>query len=112
MRAISSFRLEAGISTFWCRARIALRIRASLAATGSVNFIRFASPSHNRLVKLTVLIRHASSVFRRALFPFQLGLFGRRPTTDDDSLPGRLQNSRNFSTQCQPAETQAADSEL
>src|SRR5207237_8575137 len=44
IRAISVFRLEAGISTFWCRARIALRIRVSMSATGSVNFIRFASP--------------------------------------------------------------------
>jgi hypothetical protein len=31
--------LEAGISTFWCRARIALRMRASMSATGSVNLI-------------------------------------------------------------------------
>jgi hypothetical protein len=33
------FSLEAGISTFWCRARIALRMRASMSATGSVNLI-------------------------------------------------------------------------
>src|ERR1700748_3617430 len=39
MRAISSFSFEAGTSTFWCRARIALRIRVSMSATGSVNFI-------------------------------------------------------------------------
>src|SRR5580704_12707413 len=31
MRAISSFSLEAGISTFWCRALIALRIRVSIS---------------------------------------------------------------------------------
>jgi len=31
--------LEAGTSTFWCRARIALRMRASMSATGSVNLI-------------------------------------------------------------------------
>src|SRR5271170_7344258 len=40
MRAISSFSLEAGISTFWCRALIALRIRVSISATGSVNLMR------------------------------------------------------------------------
>src|SRR5271169_6350352 len=40
MRAISSFNLEAGISTFWCRALIALRIRVSISATGSVNLMR------------------------------------------------------------------------
>src|SRR5271170_6918703 len=39
MRAISVFSLEAGISTFWCRAIIALRIRVSMSATGSVNLI-------------------------------------------------------------------------
>src|SRR5712692_4551673 len=39
MRAISSFSLEAGTSTFWCRALIALRMRASMSATGSVNLI-------------------------------------------------------------------------
>src|SRR5271154_6086663 len=40
IRAISSFSLEAGISTFWCRALIALRIRVSISATGSVNLMR------------------------------------------------------------------------
>src|SRR5580704_10873300 len=40
MRAISSFSLEAGISTFWCRALIALRIRVNISATGSVNLMR------------------------------------------------------------------------
>src|SRR5580704_523464 len=39
MRAISSFSLEAGISTFWWRALIALRMRVSMSATGSVNLI-------------------------------------------------------------------------
>src|SRR5690242_8328517 len=39
MRAISSFSLETGTSTFWCRAPIALRMRASKSATGSVNLI-------------------------------------------------------------------------
>src|SRR5581483_451616 len=39
MRAISSFNLEAGISTFWCRALIELRMRVSMSATGSVNLI-------------------------------------------------------------------------
>src|SRR2546428_3982674 len=46
MRAISSFSLEAGTSTFWCRARIALRIRVSMSATGSVNFIALLLLSH------------------------------------------------------------------
>src|SRR5215469_4196804 len=46
MRAISTFSLEAGISTFWCRALAALRIRASMSATGSVNLIVCFSSSH------------------------------------------------------------------
>src|SRR6185437_9740105 len=39
MRAISSFSLEAGTSSFWCRAEIELRMRASKSATGSVKLI-------------------------------------------------------------------------
>src|SRR6266853_1598938 len=39
MRAISSFNLEAGTSTFWCLELIALRIRDSISATGSVNLM-------------------------------------------------------------------------
>src|SRR5215469_4971268 len=39
MRAITSFRREAGMSTFWCRAWSALRTRVSMSATGSVNLI-------------------------------------------------------------------------
>jgi hypothetical protein len=41
MRAISNLSLEAGISTFWCRAEAALRIRASMSATGSVSLMVF-----------------------------------------------------------------------
>src|SRR5438270_13888589 len=46
MRAISSFRREAGISTFWCRAWSALRTRVSMSATGSVNLIVCFSSCH------------------------------------------------------------------
>ena len=37
--AISCFSLEAGMSTFWWRALMALRTRASMSATGSVKFM-------------------------------------------------------------------------
>src|SRR4051794_17589897 len=40
MRAISTFRREVGIWTFSCSALLALRMRASMSATGSVNIAR------------------------------------------------------------------------
>src|ERR671937_1666892 len=40
MRAISSLRREVGISTRSCIALLALRIRASMSATGSVSIAR------------------------------------------------------------------------
>src|SRR5580765_3948039 len=91
MRAISSFSLEAGTSTFWCRARIALRIRVSISATGSVNFIRFASPQ-----------------------PPVLSAFSGEPATArvPNHLPRRLRNPRNLPAQRQPTETQTAQPEL
>src|SRR5271155_1007360 len=46
MRAISTFSLEAGTSTFWCRACSALRTLVSISATGSVNLIVCFSSRH------------------------------------------------------------------
>jgi hypothetical protein len=46
MRAISSFKREAGMSTFWCRAWSAFRTRVNISATGSVNLIVCFSSSH------------------------------------------------------------------
>src|SRR5215470_100342 len=80
MRAISDFRLEAGTSTFWCRARIALRIRASMSATGSVNFIRFASPCP---LSWAITTEDAHPKFR-ALRTFEWGF----PYQDDFETPG------------------------
>src|SRR5258708_40347557 len=97
MRAISSFSLEAGTSTFWCRARIALRIRASMSATGSVKFIAL------------LLLGHSFSPFQRRTSngPCSAGSLARVVV-----LPRRFRNAGNFTAQCQPAETQAAESEL
>src|SRR6478736_9457711 len=39
MRAISIFSLEAGISAFSCSALLALRMRVSMSATGSVSIL-------------------------------------------------------------------------
>src|SRR5205823_345767 len=111
MRAISVFRLEAGISTFWCRARIALRIRVSMSATGSVNFIRFASPQPPVLSALAenqrwLLTLHSLFVVGRSPSPRMAAIFGRRPTTflyhDDYETPGispRNANPRKHSRQ-------------
>src|SRR5678816_3479367 len=50
MRAISTLSFDAGTSTFWCRARIELRMRVSMSATGSVNLI-LVSPHVARLLQ-------------------------------------------------------------
>src|SRR5262245_27919335 len=104
MRAISTFSLEAGISTFWCRARIELRMRASMSATGSVNLIVcFSSirPFAPRLAEN--LQRLATSVVGQ-----------KRPTTKTThrSLPGRLRNPGNLALQREPAEAKPAYPEL
>src|SRR5438045_6308130 len=46
MRAISCFRREAGISTCSCSALLALRMRASMSATGSVSIASPAALCH------------------------------------------------------------------
>src|SRR6266568_4279079 len=102
MRAISVFRLEVGTSTFWCRARIALRIRVNMSATGSVNFIallllsRPFSPPQQRTCNGPCNFGCPILNFASAA-KFWGG--------DLDLLPGRLRNSRNLAAQCQSAET-------
>src|ERR1051326_525549 len=102
MRAISTLSLEAGTSTFWCRALIALRMRANISATGSVNLIvllllssPFASLHHEEPA--------AASIFH-CIVPIGLAM--------SHDLPRRFRNARNFSTQGQPAETKAANTKL
>src|SRR5438132_437755 len=55
MRAISSFKREVGISTFSCSALFALRMRASMSATGSV--IIAGSPRTLRHARDHALVR-------------------------------------------------------
>src|SRR5262249_25093639 len=99
MRAISVFRLEAGTSTFCCRALIALRMRASMSATGSVNFIRFASPCP---------LSWVSHLFACPVLNFaHFASLGRGL-----SSPGRLRNAGYLPAQRQPAEAQPADTKL
>src|SRR5664279_1114324 len=49
MRAISTFNLERGTSTFWCRALIALRTRVRKSATGSVKLMLAISSNRRPL---------------------------------------------------------------
>src|SRR5579872_7251915 len=118
MRAISSFSLEAGTSTFWCRARIALRIRASISATGSVKFIFYFSSNH----PFSPPQRRTSDGLQRQtsgapLVPwcpilnfahFAKFRVGRR----NQNLPGSLSHSRNLPAQRQPTEAQSAQPKL
>src|SRR6266542_5846464 len=116
MRAISSFSLEAGTSTFWCRARIALRIRVSMSATGSVNFIVLLLLSH----PFSPPQRRTSDGFllSTTCHPQPLSFGGQESRPADRLarrariLPGRLCNPGYFATQRQPAEAQAANSKL
>src|ERR1700679_2485392 len=88
MRAISVFSLEAGTSSFWWRARIALRMRARKSATGSVRLI--PSPS----------------------FPVRPAR-GRKPAEMvKQFLPARLHYAGDFALQRQSTEAQTADAEL
>src|SRR5690349_20486602 len=101
MRAISAFSLEAGTSTFWCRARIALRMRASMSATGSVNLI-LVSPQVARLLQLVYCRRTCGDVVcTRAIFAQAVRY-----------LPGPLRNARNLSSQRETTEAQTANAEL
>src|SRR5438445_6846892 len=115
MRAISSFRLEAGTSTFWCLARMALRIRASMSATGSVNLM-FCFSSSRPVASASYVLWTEN--LRRPCFtaPHRIvccaGLAcslreGRRAY-----LPRRLGNTRDLPTQRQTAEAEPADAEL
>src|SRR5215470_15278073 len=126
MRAISVFSLEAGISTFWCRERIALRMRASMSATGSVSLIFcFSSPPVRSLYRENPRRLASSSLSSCARRPLSrtgperaapmLAPFASRNRAYDAPpyhLPRRLRNSRNLAAQRQLPETQPADAEL
>src|SRR5579862_2398270 len=106
IRAISTFRREAGTSTFWCRACSALRTLVSISATGSVNLIvcfssrRPFAPSYGEPAA-------ASYCYFLQVISNETIL-----VTRERALPGRLRHSRDLAAQCQSAETQAADTKL
>src|SRR5215472_11064740 len=120
MRAISSFNLESGTSTFWWRALIALRTRVRKSATGSVKLMLcfssyrrpFAFVSGSpvmRSARIRVGERTSRDVLSSA---FQCDRAAPGPLSVPFHLPRALRNSRNFSLERQTAEAQTADAEL
>src|SRR5882672_4735443 len=119
MRAISALSLEAGISTFWCRAWSALRNRVNISATGSVNLIvllLLELPSVCRDGGACVSRRGTrnGSVSRRALTTARRVLPMSQPDfhSKPNQLPGRLHDAWNLALERERAEAQAADAEL
>src|ERR1044072_2175738 len=96
MRAISSFSFDAGMSTRECLAAIALRIRVSMSAIGSVitqtpkQMLDVGCQMSVRRQPLTSNIQHLTSAL----------------------LPARLDDARNLPLECQFAEADAAQLEL
>src|SRR5207302_9063629 len=97
---ISSFRREAGTSTFWCRAWSAFRTRVNMSATGSVNLIVCFSSSHpfaprpaENLQRLPtsscccLLSGHPSHDFRPAKDLYTSSAFADKPVTRTTSKP-------------------------
>src|SRR5580704_11585299 len=123
MRAISTFSLEAGTSTFWCRACSALRTLVSISATGSVNLIVCFSSRHpfaplsTENLRQLVLLRHpqrdASCLAKDLGAPRDHSrALCENSRVRRASLPGRLRDSRNLPAQRQLPEAQPAQSEL
>src|SRR5580704_5507973 len=136
MRAISTFSLEAGTSTFWCRACSALRTLVSMSATGSVNLIvcfssrhPFAPPSAENLRQLPYLF--TTVILSETLFCLAKSLSracrgdlvaprdhsrvlceNAKSRVQRASLPRRLRHARNLPLQRQLPEAQAAQPEL
>src|SRR6476660_9062827 len=85
IRAISSFKREAGTSTFWWRAWSALRTLVSMSATGSVNLIVCFSLSHpfapHPAENLQRLVHQSFAVNRLALACSHV--VANEPTTSD-----------------------------
>src|SRR5215469_13368111 len=114
MRAISSFKRDAGMSTFWCRAWSALRTLVSISATGSVNLIVCFSLSHpfappiaenlQRLVPANLLPANFTQTRQWQRLSRFSPAYHR--------LPRRLRNPWNLPTERQLPEAQAANAEL
>src|SRR5271166_4446403 len=133
MRAISSFSLESGTSTFWCRALMALRTRVRKSATGSVKLmldvssnrrpLAFLSGSNSggppRALSLRVMgLKRTSRDVLTGSAGLQAGstpltsIFARADFSPRGKLPRRLRNAGNFPLERQAAEAQTAEAEL
>src|ERR1017187_968047 len=119
MRAISSFKREAGISTFWCRAWSAFRTRVSMSATGSVNLIVCFSSSHPFAPRRAR--RTCGSIFLHpTLVTLNETLGSNHPRllranksrAWPASLPRRLRNPWNLPAQRELPEAESANAEL
>src|ERR1017187_5172637 len=110
MRAISTFSLECGTSTFWCRALMALRTRVKKSETGSVKLMLYISSNRRSLAFARTVRASASSTL------------GKEPAPTDylttlhqllaTALPTRLHDPGNLALQGQTTEAQTADTEL
>src|ERR671934_790028 len=87
MRAMPSLRREVGISARSCNARFALRMRASMSATGSVNMLLPPLPSE---------------------------AMGQTPLGENAPAfsPARFRHARDDALVCQVAQTDPAEPEL
>src|SRR5258708_31572809 len=112
MRAISTFRREAGTSTFWCRACSALRTLVNISATGSVNLIVCFSSRHPFAPRLAENLRRLPyhlldhAYLRQLVILSETSFVSRRISACTNSiarLPRRLRDSRNLPAQSQPA---------
>src|SRR5271155_928323 len=137
MRAISTFSLEAGTSTFWCRACSALRTLVSISATGSVNLIvcfssrhPFAPHSAENLQRLPYhllqpcnperdslclpLLSRARHLLSPLVILSETFFVSRRisRSTNPEALPRRLRHSRNLPQQRQLPEAHPAQAKL
>src|SRR6266436_159825 len=102
MRAISTFSLEAGTSTFWCRACSALRTLVNISATGSVNLIVCFSSRHpfaphsaenlQRLFRSLVVSQRTNKRLTKSLLLPTLPPLSSWPTTNDQRLTTHYQD--------------------
>src|SRR5260370_18933087 len=95
MRAISSFSLDAGISTRECLAPTALRIRANMSATGSVMLYSKSLPIFDCRFSIVLL---------------QIG--NRQLAIENPFSPARFHHAGNLPLQGQLTKTDAAQVKL
>src|SRR5579875_993618 len=104
MRAISSFSLEWGTSTFCCRALMALRTRVRKSETGSVKLMLCFSFNRRPFACLCTGKNPQRRTYHFASYQSLVTSFSQ--------LPARLRNSRYLAAQRQVAKMQPAQAKL